>query len=88
MINEPDERAWESTFERLVQEEKDGILDYLVTNKDHIVQKNHMSMPASRMEIVADQYSKQATDISRIIQKIKVYHDEIKAVELQFFKIP
>jgi hypothetical protein len=35
---------------------------------------------------VADQYSKNATDISRIIQKIKAYYDEIKATELQFLK--
>jgi ATP-dependent Clp protease ATP-binding subunit ClpX len=86
MTNMPDDSDWESTFDRLVQEEKDGIRDYIAANKDHIVNKYHMDMPSSRIDIVADQYSKNATDISRIIQKIKIYFDEIKAIELQFLK--
>jgi ATP-dependent Clp protease ATP-binding subunit ClpX len=86
MTNPPDDSDWESTFERLVREEKDSIFDYIVANKDHIVAKYQMDMPSSRIDIVADQYSKNATDISRIIQKIKGYYDEIKTVEHQFFK--
>jgi ATP-dependent Clp protease ATP-binding subunit ClpA len=86
MTNMPDDSDWESTFDRLVQEEKDGIRDYIAANKDHLVSKYHMDMPSSRIDIVADQYSKNATDISRIIQKIKAYYDEIKATELQFLK--
>ena len=86
ITNAPDDSDWESTFERLVQEEKHGIFDYIVANKDHIIGKYQMDMPSSRIDIVADQYSKNATDISRIIQKIKAYYDEIKAIELQFLK--
>jgi ATP-dependent protease Clp ATPase subunit len=86
MTSAPDDSEWESTFERLVQEEKDGILDYMVANKDHIVDKYQMDMPSSRIDIVADQYSKHATDISRIVQKIKAYYDQVKAIELQFLK--
>jgi endopeptidase Clp ATP-binding regulatory subunit ClpX len=86
MTNMPDDSDWESTFDRLVQEEKDGIRDYIAANRDHLVSKYHMDMPSSRIDIVADQYSKNATDISRIIQKIKAYYDEIKATELQFLK--
>ncbi len=69
-----------------MQEEKHGIFDYIVANKDHIIGKYQMDMPSSRIDIVADQYSKNASDISRIIQKIKAYYDEIKAIELQFLK--
>ena len=86
LTKDPGDSDWESTFERLVQEEKNGIHEYIVANKDHIVGKYRMDMPASRIDIVADQYSKNATDISRIIQKIKDYHTEIKAIELQFLK--
>jgi hypothetical protein len=86
MMNMPDEDNWDTTFERLVQEEKDGIRDYIIANKDHIVSKYQMDMPPSRIDIVADQYSKNATDISRIILKIKAYYDGIKATELQFLK--
>ncbi len=86
LTKDPGDSDWESTFERLVQEEKNGIHEYIVANKDHIVGKYRMDMPASRIDIVADQYSKSATDISRIIQKIKDYHTEIKAIELQFLK--
>ncbi|MDX2447912.1 MAG: AAA family ATPase, partial [Desulfobacterales bacterium] len=86
MTNAPDDSDWDSTFERLVREEKDSIFDYIVANKNHLVGKYQMDMPSSRIDIVADQYSKNATDISRIIQKIKGYYDEIKAVELRFLK--
>jgi endopeptidase Clp ATP-binding regulatory subunit ClpX len=86
MTNAPDDSDWESTFERLVREEKDSIFDYIVANKDHIVARYQMDMPSSRIDIVADQYSKNATDISRIIKKIKGYYDEIKTVERRFFK--
>ena len=86
MANSPDTDNWEPIFERLVREEKDSILDYISANKDHMTGKYQMDMPSSRMNIVADQYSKNATDISRIIQKIKGHYDEIKAIELQFLK--
>jgi ATP-dependent Clp protease ATP-binding subunit ClpX len=86
MSGRDDNSDWESTFERLVREEKDGTIDYIVANKDHIVGKYQMDMPLSRIDIIADQYSKNATDINRIIQRIKTYYDEIKAIELQFLK--
>jgi ATP-dependent Clp protease ATP-binding subunit ClpX len=86
MANSPDTDDWESIFERLEKEEKNGILDYITANKDHMASKYQMDMPASRMNIVADQYSKNATDISRIIKKVKGHYDEIKAIELQFLK--
>jgi len=86
MTSAPDDSDWESVFERLVREEKEGIFDYIVANKDHMVDKYQMDMPSSRIDIVADQYSRSANDIGRIIQKIKDYYDEIKAVELRFLK--
>jgi hypothetical protein len=86
MTNMLDDSDWESTFERLVQEEKQGIREYIIANRDHIVSKYQMEMPSSRIDIVADQYSKNANDIGRIIQKIKAHYDEIKATELQFLK--
>ena len=86
VANMLDDSDWEPTFERLVQEEKHGIRDYIVANKDHIASKYEMDMPSSRIDIVADEYSKNATDISRIIRKIKAHYDEIKATELQFLK--
>jgi len=86
MMSGRDDSNWETTFERLVREEKDGTIDYIIANKDHLVGKYHMDMPLSRIDIVADQYSKNAIDISRIVHKIKTYYDEIKAIELQFLK--
>lgn len=86
ITNARDDSDWESVFERLVQEEKDGIRDYIAANQDHIVGKYHMDMPSSRIDIVADQYSINATDIDKIIQKIKAIYDDIKATELQFLK--
>ena len=75
-----------SAFERLVADEKLGIFNYVVANKEHLTSKYQMDLPPSRIEIVADQYGRNAADISRILKRIKTYYDQIKSIELQFLK--
>ena len=86
MMNLPGHDDWESNFKNLVQDEKQGIFEYISANKAHLTSKYKMDMPPSRIEIVADQYSQNASDIGRILKKIQDYFKEIKAIELQFLK--
>ena len=50
------------------------------------MEKFSLTMTPARTDIVAGYYVKNPTDIGNAIQKIKSHYDEIKKVELYFFK--
>jgi endopeptidase Clp ATP-binding regulatory subunit ClpX len=76
----------ERTFERLVHEEKTYIEEYLQENKDNLAKKYSLTMTPSRIDLVATCYVKNTLDIGNVIKKIKSYYDEVKKIELYFFK--
>jgi endopeptidase Clp ATP-binding regulatory subunit ClpX len=86
-LAEPDDaRKAKEVFERLSREERDYIKQYLESNKKTVADKYSLTMTPSRIGIVATCYVKNTLDIGKIIKKIKSYYDEIKQVELVFFK--
>ena len=76
----------QAVFEKLIQGEKDYIKEYLKSNKHNLAEKYSLTMTPSRIDIVATCYVKNSMDIGKVIKKIKSYYDEIKKVELYFFK--
>ena len=74
------------TFKKLIQDEKDYIKAYLKSNRGNLADKFNLTMTPSRIDIVASSYVKNTVDIGHVIKKIKSYYDEIKKVELYFFK--
>jgi len=75
----------DETFETLYLEEKKDIKEYLKLNKKNFAEKSLTLTPA-RIDIVAEYYTKHIMDIGKVIDKIKSYYDEIKKLELNFFK--
>jgi endopeptidase Clp ATP-binding regulatory subunit ClpX len=73
-------------FDRLVEQEKEIIKQYLKENQKNLAKKHSLTMTPSRINIVATSYSKSTLDIGRVIEKIKSNYDEIKKIELYFFK--
>ncbi len=73
-------------FEKLIQDEKNSIQTYLKANSHNLLEKFSLTMTPARIDIVAGYYVKNPMDIGDVIQKIKSYYDEIKKVELYFFK--
>jgi len=73
-------------FDRLVEQEKETIKHYLKENQKNLAEKYSLTMTSSRINIVATSYSKNTLDIGRVIEKIKSHYDEIKKIELYFFK--
>jgi hypothetical protein len=45
-----------------------------------------MKLTPSRIDIVAEYYVKYIVDVNRAVEKIKSYHDDIKQIELYFYK--
>ena len=73
-------------FDQLVQEEKASIKQYLKENKNNLTAKYSLTLTPSRIDLVAACYTRNTLDIGKVINKIKSYYDEIKKVELYFFK--
>ena len=73
-------------FESLDQEEKQRITEYLDSNKAHLENKYNLTMTPSRVNIVAQAYAKNIMDIESVVKHIKRHYDEIKKMELQFYK--
>jgi ATP-dependent Clp protease ATP-binding subunit ClpX len=73
-------------FNQLVQEEKQCIKQYLKENKNNLTEKYSLTLTPSRIDLVAAYYTKNTRDIGSVITRIKSFYDEIKKVELYFFK--
>lgn len=74
------------TFDHLIEEEIEMIKVYLKENKTNLAEKFSLTMTPSRIDLVATCYAKNTLDIGNIITKIKSYYDEVKRIELYFFK--
>jgi len=74
------------TFEKIAREEKKYIISYLDSNKKNLSEKYGLTLTPSRIEVVASYYSNHTMDIEKVINKIKSYYDDIKKIELIFFK--
>ena len=86
MVAAPDDPAVRSAFERLTDEEKASIRDYLKANGRSLSEKFSLTMTPVRIDIVASYYSKHVVDTGSAIRHIKACCDEIKNTELYFYK--
>jgi endopeptidase Clp ATP-binding regulatory subunit ClpX len=73
-------------YEKLFLEEKEYIKIYLNANKKNLAEKYGLTLTASRIDIVASYYANHMMDIEKVIKKIKTFYDDIKNIELYFFK--
>jgi len=80
------QQSLNETFAKLALAEKEFIKDYLHSNKKNFAEKFSLTLTPSRIDIVAQYYTKHTMDLGKVIDKIKSYYDEIKKVELYFFK--
>ena len=79
-------QATHQLFDRLMQQEKEIIKQYLKENQKSMAEKYNLTMTPSRIDIVATCYTKSTLDIGKVIKKIKSHYDEVKKIELYFFK--
>jgi endopeptidase Clp ATP-binding regulatory subunit ClpX len=73
-------------FDRLLQQEKETIKDYLKANQKNLAEKHNLTLTPSRIDIVASCYARSTLDIGKVIDKIKSHYDDVKKIELYFFK--
>jgi len=82
---ESKKQATHQLFDRLMQQEKEIIKNYLKENQESMAEKYNLTMTTSRIDIVATCYTKSTLDIGKVIKKIKSHYDEVKKIELYFF---
>ena len=86
MLESSNQNQLIETFDKLVVEEKEFVKKYLNLNKKNLAQKYSLTLTPSRIDVVATYYTKHIMEIEKAIKKIKSLYDDIKRIELYFFK--
>jgi len=73
-------------FKRLADQEKLAIKTYIQTNKRILADKYNLTLTPSRLDVLAKYYVNHILDIGQVFQKIKSCYDDIKKIELEFYK--
>ena len=76
----------QKTFEHLADEERGYLSEYLQTNKKLLSEKYNLTLTASRIDVIAKYYTRNIMDVGNAVQKIKSFYDDIKKIELYFYK--
>ncbi len=86
LIAESNEPERTESFEKLYQNEKENIKAYVEENRKDLAEKYKLTLTPARIDIIATYYCKHVSDIGHVIDKIKSFYDEIKKIELYFYK--
>ncbi|MCP4369302.1 MAG: AAA domain-containing protein [Deltaproteobacteria bacterium] len=86
LITSPDKKKISESYEKLSNKEKESIKDYLKSNSNNLSEKYSLTMTPSRIDVIAEYYTTNILDSGSTIKRIKSFYDEIKKIELYFFK--
>ena len=86
LLATPQDPQTRVSFERLADAERAAVRDYLQANRKLFTEKYSLTMTPARIDLAASCYTKNVMDSGSAVRQIKSYHDEIKNVELYFFK--
>jgi len=87
LIASPDDPSYSEAFHTMLKNEETYIENYLELNKNDLSNKHNLTLTPLRIHLAAQFYAKHILDIGKVINRIKFYCDEIKKMELDFFKI-
>jgi len=74
------------THEVLFQAEREHIKAYCFANRKELSEKYNLTLSTSRIDNIATCYCKNIMDVGSAVEKIKSSYDEIKKIELYFYK--
>jgi endopeptidase Clp ATP-binding regulatory subunit ClpX len=81
-----DSKAIEQDFKRLSEQEKDSIEAYIQDNRRILADRYNLTLTPSRLDILARFYVNHILDIGQVFQQIRARYDDIKDIELAFYK--
>ena len=86
LLATPQDPRTRASFERLADAERAAVRDYLQANRKLFTEKYSLTMTPARIDLAAGCYTKNVMDSGSAVRQIKSFHDDIKNVELYFFK--
>jgi len=86
MLAEGSAASIQEDFTRLTDQEKQSIKHYIQNNRRILSDKYSLSLTPSRLEVLAQFYVNHILDIGQVFQQIKSCYDDIKKIELEFYK--
>ncbi len=86
MLAEESAPSIQQDFKRLADQEKHSIKQYIQSNRRILSDKYSLSLTPSRLEVLAQFYVNHILDIGQVFQQIKSCYDDIKKIELEFYK--
>ena len=86
LLATPQDPQIRAGFERLADAERAAVRDYLQANRKLFTEKYSLTMTPARIDLAAGCYTKNVMDSGSAVRQIKSFHDDIKNVELYFFK--
>lgn len=76
----------ETLYAELFEQEKRFVQEYITSNKKMFAEKYSLALAPSRINIVARFYCQHVMELGAAVETIKRYSDDIKKLELYFFK--
>jgi ATP-dependent Clp protease ATP-binding subunit ClpX len=73
-------------FRQLAEEEKERIKIYAAANKQNLGARYGLTLTPSRVDLIADYYCSTVMDLAQVVGKIKDHYDQIKSIELLFYR--
>ncbi|NVL91072.1 MAG: AAA family ATPase [Desulfobacterales bacterium] len=86
IISTPDDPMWTQLYEKLDQEGKESIKQYIKSNQAMLAERSKIALTTSRIDLIAELYTLWTSDINAIMQKIENFYEQIKKVEAYFYK--
>jgi endopeptidase Clp ATP-binding regulatory subunit ClpX len=75
---------WEGVYEKLLQDEKGSIREYVKKNQAMLTAKYDMMLTESRINLIAQIYAASTCDINGVMTKIRNCYDQIKEMGAYF----
>ena len=86
IISAPDDPRWTQLYEKLDQDEKESVKQYVKDNQAVLAGISEIALTPSRIDLIADLYAMSACSINAVMSKIGTYYDQVKKVEAYFYK--
>ncbi len=82
----PDASDLQAAFEAICAEEKATLTKYLSDSQTHLAEKFGLPLTPARIALIADYYVAHTVDINGVFEKFTLFHEQVKAIEMQFLK--
>jgi ATP-dependent Clp protease ATP-binding subunit ClpX len=86
MLSTLEDPKWTGLYEKLVEDEKTSIRQYIRNNQSVLAEKSQVPLTPSRIDLIVDVYAMGTWEMNTVFKKIATYYDQVKKVEAYFYK--